>query len=523
MRLLLLFFVCTLTAAGQNLKSGGPLKPEQAIMDIRHYTISLDVDPVTKSIYGYTEIEIRFTEKASVILLDFWHGLKVSQVQVNGRMRPFTHGADDMLRIDQLLDPGTATVRVDYGGKPGIAERAPWTGGFQFEKDSKGNPWIAITCQSEGGKIFFPCKDHPSDKPDEGADLIITVPKGLVAAGPGLLINQSTSGKKTTFHWRTQYPISNYSLVFNIGKFRKVSRPYTTVEGNRVPMDFYVLEEHAGKAPHLLEMLDRTVRILEKYFGEYPWVKEKIGLCETPHLGMEHQTLNAYGNQFRYTTVGGEDFDWLLNHEFGHEWWGNKVSNKDWAHMWIQEGICSFGDALYIREMEGEESYRLRMGDIARKTENKLPVVQGEVLDSDQSYHGDIYGKGAFFMHTLRYVMGDDLFFPALKKLAMDPQFHSITTDDVETLFSQAYGGNLKPLFDLFLRTTEKMVVSMYQTGASTYEIELENLNMEIPLEVVTDAGSNRLMVGKTPVEIKSTTMPVIDPKIFYLKVVIIE
>lgn len=277
-------------------------------MDVRHYTLALEVDPANQAISGYTEIRINYAQMPSVILLDFWKGLSVSRVLVNNKTSRFEHTDDDLLKIEtQHLNPrnlNNQTVRIYYNGKPGIAERPPWVGGFQWEKDSRGNPWVAITCQNEGGKIFFPCKDHPSDEPDEGADLIITVPKGLVVAGPGLLISQKTKGNLTTFHWRTRYPISNYCLVFNIGKFKKVSRPYTTIAGNTVPMDMYVLEENEDKAQSLLTLLEESCRILEKYFGEYPWVKEKIGICETPHLGMEHQTLNAYGNKFRYTKVG---------------------------------------------------------------------------------------------------------------------------------------------------------------------------------------------------------------------------
>ena len=524
--LLICLVVVNLSSTAQNLKSGGPLKPEQAIMDIRHYTLSLDIDPAKKYISGYTDIDLILSQATNVLLFDFWHGLTVSEVRVNGKKQAFQHGEDDLIRIPIEMSAGKISVRVTYAGNPGIALRAPWTGGFQFEKDSKGNPWIALTCQSEGGKIFFPCKDHPSDEPNEGADLYLTVPKGLTAAGPGLLIKATNSKDKSTFHWKTNYTISNYCLVFNIGKYKKVSRMYTTIQGNKVPMDYYVLEENEGKAMHELEMLERTCHILEKYFGEYPWVKEKIGLCETPHLGMEHQTLIAYGNKYRYTKVGNEDFDWLLNHEFGHEWWANKVTNADWAHMWIQEGICSFGDALYFRDMEGEESYLKRMASVARGTANKIPIVQGDAIDSDQTYHGDIYGKGAFFMHTLRFVIGDEMFFPTLKRLATDPQYtydNTITTDDVEELFSSASKQNLKPLFDLFLRTPDKLDIVVKQKGEEKYVINLVNLDMEIPMEVLTSSGKLRLMVGKAPVEFVSTTPPVIDPTVFYIKRVILE
>jgi len=530
MRILLLLIstILILNLSAQNLKSGGVLKPEQANMDIRHYTIALDVDPQQKSINGYTEIDFNLLKPTNNLLFDFWHGLTISQLWVNGKPQTYTHTNDDYIKISlpQELATGKVKVKVAYGGKPGISERAPWTGGFQFEKDSRGNPWIAITCQGEGAKIYFPCKDHPSDEPNEGADLIITVPKGLVVAGPGLLQTVSSKKDKSTYHWKTNYTISNYCILFNVGKYKLVKRIYTTIDGNKVPMEYYVLEENVEKAEHLLDLYEQSCHIQEKYFGEYPWVKEAIRASETPHLGMEHQTDIAYGNKYRYTKLGDKDFDWLLHHEFGHEWWANKVTNRDWAHMWIQEGICTFGDAMATRELAGEEAYLKRMQNTARTAENKFPIVRGEQVESDSAYHGDIYGKASFFMHTLRYIMGDDVFFPTLKKLATDPQYtydHTVVTSDVEKLFSSAYGKSLEPLFHLFLYTTDKLEVHVKQTNETKYLIRLLNLDGPIPIDVQTDAGIQRLMIDKKGTTVTSKTPILVDPKVFYMKKVISE
>ena len=523
---LILFVFASISVYAQDLKSGGVLKPEQAIMDIRHYTVALDVDPTQKYINGYTEIDLNLSQPSNVLLFDFWHGLTVKEILVNGKKESFTHGKDDLVKINSAQQAGKVKVRITYGGKPGVAERAPWTGGFQWEKDSKGNSWISITCQGEGAKIYFPCKDHPSDEPNEGADMIITVPKGLVVTAPGLLQKVTTKGNKSTYHWKTNYTISNYCILFNAGNYKLAKRMYTTVNGNKVPMEYYVLEENFDKAEKLLDLYEQSTKILEKYFGEYPWVKEAIRITETPHLGMEHQTNIAYGNKYRYEKVGNHDFDWLLHHEFGHEWWANKVTNRDWAHMWIQEGICVFGDAMATRELAGEEAYLERMRQTARSTSNRFPIVRGEQVDSDSAYHGDIYGKGAFFMHTLRYVMGDDKFFPTLKKLATDPQYtydNTVITADVEKLFSGAYGKNLQPLFHLFLYTTSKLEVHVRQTKENEYQVKLLNVDMGIPLDVQTDSGIKHLMVDKKPVTVTSKSPVIIDPQVFYLKKVIME
>lgn len=510
----------------QDMKSGGRLKPEQANMDIRHYTLALTVDPAQQSIDGYTEIDLILANPSDVLLLDLTHMLSIKSIQVDGRNSTFNHDSDYIFIRNKTPWPlGRHKIKVAYGGKPFIATRPPWTGGFQWDKDSTGNPWIAISCQGEGGKIYFPCKDHPSDEPNEGADLHITVPKGLVVAGPGLLQSAKQKGNQTTYHWKTNYTISNYCIVFNIGKYKPVTRTYTSVDGNKIPMVFYVLQEHADKAPHHLELLERTCHILEKYFGEFPWAKEQIGVAETPHLGMEHQTMIAYGNKFRYAKVGGEDFDWLMNHEFGHEWWANKVSNKDWAHMWIQEGICSFGDALYYRDMEGEESYLRRMRNTSRNFSGKA-VVLADTADTDLAYSGDIYGKGAFFMHSMRYLIGDEIFFPTLKKLATAPEYtydNFVTTADVEKLFSSASKMDLKPFFDFYLRTTNRFEVSVKQLADDRYRISLLNFDMPLPMEITTNEGTKKLTIDNKGIEVKSTVIPEVDRKGYYYKKVILE
>jgi aminopeptidase N len=507
---------------------GGKLKPEQGNIDVRHYTIDLDLNIPDRSLTGYAIIQCNLKEPATGLLFDLMDSFRISKVSVNGKPAEFTHQRHE-LHITKA-DPwpaGPAVIRVDYGGHPMIAKRPPWDDGFTFTKDSSGHDWVAVTAEGTGGKLFFPAKDHPSDEPDEGVDMTIGVPHGLLVAGPGLLIDVRTAGGLSRFHWKTNYPINNYSIVFNAGDYTIVSRTYTTIEGHTVPMQFYVLKEHSARAPHQLELLERFARVKEKYFGEYPWVKEKIGIVETPHLGMEHQTMNAYGNKFNYTTVGGQDFDGLMNHEFGHEWWGNKVTAGDWADYWIHEGIGTFGDALYTREMEGEAAYERYFQRIAPRIRNDKPIVLGKDIEEEEAYHPDIYPKGAFFMHTLRYVIGDSLFFPALKHLATDPATtyaHTTGTADVEKLFSDAAGMDLSPLFHLFLYTTQKLEIDVHQTAQNVYTIRLFNIDMPLPLEITTDKGTTRQMVdNKKGVVVNSATEPLIDTRVFYLKKVIYE
>ncbi|MEO5946838.1 MAG: M1 family aminopeptidase, partial [Chitinophagaceae bacterium] len=361
------------------MNSGGKLHPLQAIMDIRHYSINLDVDVEHKTIKGNVEIRLNLSKQTDNILLDLVHLMLVEKIKVNNETANF-YQKDDKIYITKAngFKPGQQNINIFYGGEPPVAVRPPWNGGFTWTKDSNGNPWIAINCQFEGGKIYFPCKDHPSDEPNEGVDLNITVPADLVVAGPGLLQKVIAKKGKKTFYWKTNYTISNYCILFNIGKYKVVSDTYTTINGNKVPIDFYVLEVDTAHAKKLIETKIRDTKILEKYFGEYPWVKEKIGIAEVPNSGMEHQTMITFQNKFEYKTIGGQDYSANLFHEYAHEWFANKVTNKDWAHMWIQEGIATYAEALCMLELGGEEAYYEIIDAHKRSIKNKKAVVQGE-------------------------------------------------------------------------------------------------------------------------------------------------
>lgn len=507
--------------------SGGKLNPLQANMDIRHYTINLNVDMDKQTIDGNTEVALNLSAQSDTILLDLLQGYLVTKITVNKAPAKFNH-IDDKIFITNStpFNQGKQLVLIEYSGAPPVAVRPPWGGGFTWTKDSNGNPWMAINCQFEGGKIYFPCKDHPSDEPNDGVDLNITVPSQLVVAGPGLLIKTTQQKDRKTYYWKTNYTISNYCILFNVGKYKVVSDTYTTVNGNKVPIDFYVLEVDTANAKKLIKTKIRDTKILEKYFGEYPWAKEKIGIAEVPNSGMEHQTMITFQNKFDYKTIGGQDYSANLFHEYAHEWWANKVTNKDWAHMWIQEGIATYAEALCMLELGGEEAYNEIINAHKRSIKNKKALVQGEEINTQDTYTGDIYTKGSFFMHSLRFLIGDRIFFPTLKKLATDPAYtydNFVTTTDVEQLFSKASGKNLKPFFDFYLRTTDVLNINIKETGYHKYLVKINNYFMDLPIEISINNKIEKRIITKEGITINSNTPPGVDAKGFYLKKVTYE
>jgi aminopeptidase N len=522
----LLISVGSLMSQGKDISymsSGGKLKPLQAIQDIRHYTINLDVNIAEKKINGNCIIDLILSRQTDTLLFDLVHLLTVEKIKVNGVAVNFTQSDDKIFITHQPgFLAGKQKVDISYGGEPPVAVKPPWSGGFTWSKDVKGNDWISINCQKEGGRLYFPCKDHPSDEPNEGVDMNITVPADLVVAGPGLLQKTVLTKNRKTYSWKTNYTISNYCVVFDIGKYVVASDNYTTVNGNQVPIQFYVLECDSAEAKKLIAIKIRDTKILEKYFGEYPWVKEKIGIAEVPNSGMEHQTMITFNNQFKYGKIGGQDYSSNLFHEYAHEWWANKVTNKDWAHMWIQEGIATYAEALCHFELGGQEAYDKIISGHRRGSRTRKPMVGGEELSEEETYAGNnIYGKGSFFMHSLRYLIGDDIFFPALKKLATDPSTtydNFVTSTDVEQLFSKASNMDLKPFFNFYLRTTDVLDISIKETGYQQWLININNPFMDLPVEVTSNGKTERMLVTKEGLKLTSAMPPIVDGKGYYLK-----
>ena len=231
---------------------------------------------------------------------------------MDGKEVTFTHQNDllDIIPIDCTCDQ----VQIFYGGKTPIAQNPPWTGGFTWEKDQLDNHWMGLSCQGEGAKVFMPALDHPSSEPSEGVDLIFTAPKPYFVASNGQLTEMEEKGDKITYHWSTSYAINNYNINFTMGVFQEEKLDFTSVSSEVIPMHVWVLQENRAKAKELLENLRVSTQTLEKYFGPFPFPKDKIAVVETPYLGMEHQTINAYGNNFQYIPMGSVRYDLSLIH-----------------------------------------------------------------------------------------------------------------------------------------------------------------------------------------------------------------
>ncbi|HEX5342192.1 MAG TPA: M1 family metallopeptidase [Duganella sp.] len=448
------------------LNSGSPRAPEQLAVTFEKVDLALRVDPATKSIRGDAALTFLLKEPLTRIAVELDRNLPVDSASVDGvALAASAIGNPDgrlYLTLPQPLPAGArTTVRIQYHGVPVSAKRAPWDGGFTWSETADGQPWITTTVEGEGCDLFWPCIDHPQGKP-QLIDLHISVPAPLVVAGNGVATGMEEKDGWRTYNWRAKNP-STYGVALNIGPYEMLSADYASKYGNTIPLRMWYVKGHDKQAQGLFNEFKPMLDFFENRVGPYPFGDEKMGVVETPHLGMEHQTINAYGNGYKKSPLG---YDWLLHHELSHEWFGNQMTNADWDDMWLHESFGSYMQPLYMESLRGEREFQEVLFDFRKQVSNKAPIVSGKsqrIEDIYQDQRGgpglDIYVKGALVLHTLRNLIGDDPFFTATRRMVygtatpapgnFQPRWSS--TKEFIQFANEASGRDLQWFFDAYL------------------------------------------------------------------------
>jgi aminopeptidase N len=525
--------------------SGGPILPEQAAYDVTFYELSLRVDPPTRSIAGSASTVATVVSPLRHLVLDLDTLLTVARVfNLEARdARPLEwERRGGRLWIDlgsQRTAGSEVAVRVDYQGAPRVAPRAPWDGGFVWSETPAGDPWIATAVQGHGPDLWWPAKDHVSDKPDSVA-IRIRVPEPLVVATNGRLVRVEQHDDATrTYHWFVSTPISAYNVALNIAPYREVEEEFRSVSGEAFPVVFYVLPEAEERGRAFMPEILRHLAFYEKYLGPYPFRADKYGVAQTPHLGMEHQTIIAYGAAFNPGAMtGGRDwgFDALHHHELSHEWFGNLVTNADWKDMWLHEGFGTYMQALYAEELGGPELYHQYMASNRSGFSNSAPLAPRESRTAGEIYFdsgSDIYTKGAWVLHSLRYLIGDEAFFDALRRMAYpDPalemmtegeQTRFATTDDFVRIAEEEYGQDLDWFFEVYVRQPQLPQLVAERTGDRirvSWDVP-SGIAFPMPLDVLLNGRRQRISLpagGSSEVTLPEPGDIVIDPDSWVLR-----
>ncbi|HAB26523.1 MAG TPA: peptidase M1 [Xanthomarina gelatinilytica] len=493
----------------------GSITPERAWWDLTYYHLDVKIAPETKSISGKNTIQYTVLEPYKVMQIDLQAPLKITKVVQNSKELDVKHNgnAHFISLIDQQQKGSIQSLDVYYEGKPREAKKAPWDGGFTWEEDKNGFPFIATSCQGLGASVWWPNKDHMYDEVDSML-ISVNVPKNLTNISNGILRNIEKHRDNTvTSHWFVSNPINNYGVNVNIGDYEHFSEIY---EGEKGPltMDYYVLRDNLVRAKNHFKDAPKMMKAFEHWFGPYPFYEDGFKLVEVPYLGMEHQSSVTYGNQYKKGYLGndvsgsgwGLKFDFIIIHESGHEWFANNITYKDIADMWIHESFTSYSENLYVDYYYGKEASSEYVIGVRKNIKNDKPIIGPYNVNKEGS--GDMYYKGANMLHTLRQLIEDDEKWRDILRGLNKTFYHqTVTTQQIENYISEQSGIDLTAFFNQYLRDT-RIPTLEYSIDNNQLRYRWINIveDFDMPIQVTLD--NNKQWIYPTA---EWKTMPIED------------
>ena len=481
----------------------GGLRFERNCFDVQRYDLNIKINPGERSIVGFNDITFKVVEPTKKIQLDLFDNMKVDSIVWNAQKLQYKRDFDAVFISfpKELTKDNTEKVRFYYSGKPKVAKNAPWDGGFVFKKDSNGKDFIAVAVQGTGASLWYPVKDSQTDEPDKGASIKVAVPNGLMNVSNGRFIKKEAAGNDyTRWDWEVKNPINNYTITVNIADYIHIHD-----ELGNLDLDYYVLRENKEKAlEHFKADVKPMMECFQAKFGEYPFAEDGYKLVETPYLGMEHQSAVAYGNKYKKGYMGmdisgtgeGMFFDYIVIHETGHEWFGNSVTSKDIADMWIHEGFTTYSETVFIECEKGYEAAMKYINGQSRSVQNDRPIIGKFGVNNEGS--GDMYFKGALFLNTLRHIVNNDSkWWAILLKYSNTFKKKIIDTPTVIDFFNKETGRNLTPVFNQYLKYTSipKLEIKAYKKRFQ-YRWVTDEPNFEMPIDIMI--GDKKIRLNPT-------------------------
>lgn len=500
----------------------GALRPERTCYDVNFYDLHLKIMPQQQSIEGSNTLHFTTVASTRRIQIDLAEKLKIQSIVWNGQSLPFSRSFNAVfVDFPEVLAPGAShAITVKYAGKPRVAPSPPWNGGFVWKKN-KESWWVGVACEHLGASSWWPCKDHLTEKPDS-MRITIGVPEGYQAVANGNLRSTQPAGDQyVDYEWFVSYPINSYCVTFYMGKFVNFNEVYTNASGS-FAIDYYVMEHSLDSAKAYYSQTKDIVRVYEKYFGEYPYPRDGMGMVEAPYAGMEHQGAIAIGDEYGsrkrrpYDEIG---YDYLLVHETAHEWWGNTVTMGDMADAWISESFATYAEHIFMLDLYGEDEYlnvvSKNMGEIM----NLWPMVGNRDVNDNTFLGGDIYKKGAAMLHSLRCELNDDsLFFGLIKGFFTARKFKTTTTLDFITFVNTETGRDYTDFFKKYLYDKTPPVLEYdfaLKDGELQFAYHWVNVgkNFRMPFGLVINNEEGIRLEGTTDVQVFELE----DVKRFYI------
>ncbi|MGO1585513.1 MAG: M1 family metallopeptidase, partial [Mesonia sp.] len=469
----------------------GSLRPERTNFDVLKYDLHVKVDPEEKYISGVNSITLKVLKSAQRLQLDLFENMNVDSIVFQGKQLSYQREFNAVFIDFPLPLDGNKEIKVDfyYSGNPIVAKNAPWDGGFIFTEDENEKPWVSVAVQGTGASLWYPNLDHQSDEPEE-AEIHVAAPNGLMNVSNGRF-----TGKKdlqngyTEWSWKVSNPINNYNIILNIGDYVHLHDTYQDLD-----LDYYVLSYNKEKAREQFKEVSPMMDCFYEKFGAYPFVEDSYKLVETPYLGMEHQSAVGYGNGFKNGYLGkdlsgtgvGLKWDFIIIHESAHEWFGNSITAKDIADMWIHEAFTTYAESVYVECRWGKEDALTYLFGLRGSVMNNSEIIGDYGVNTEGS--SDMYYKGANMLNTIRGVINDDeKWWALLKEYTENYKHQIIDTPTVINYFEKHTKASLTPIFNQYLNYARLPELQLKKKNNKVYarwETDVEDFAMPLILKV---------------------------------------
>jgi aminopeptidase N len=427
--------------------------------DVLDYRLSVDIDPDTTVFVGSVRIRFNNPSEDNSIVLDASSPVHVDSVTSAGVPLTFDQAGDSLVvmlnNINRVGHEDSLTVWYKshaFESVSGLTNREYVVRANSEDEWERG---VIIASMSEplDAHTWWPCKDDPLDKAT--ATIIITSPDSLTAVSNGFLQSDSDNGDGThTSIWRTEHPIATYLVSIAVSDYTHFESSCDAI--NPVEIHNWVFPPHSNHAEIDFAPLCEMINFMESFCGEYPFSDEKYGHAEFVTMfqgAMEHQTVTSYG--FGLIT-GDNSFDTIILHELSHQWFGNLVTPKEWADIWLNEGFATYCQALWEEHKFGQDGYLSFISPLPERVGYWIDRPSVYDPPPTQLFNDVVYDKGAWILHMLRMRIGDDIFFELLWAWLNDSgrPYHNATTSDFTSLASGMAGEDLSLFFDSYLTET---------------------------------------------------------------------
>lgn len=447
---LILTFVLSITG-GRALAQSDPHFPADRPLDLNHLKLDLRVDLKKKTAGGSATIDLtalREVETITFNAVDF----DVSGARILGP------GNESATPVKFVNDGKTITITLPAAIKPGDKTRVQIdykvtdpVSGLSFFAPDKEDPEAPYVVWSQGESVtnryWVPCFDHPNEK--QTTEIVCTVDKPNMALSNGRLLKKTENADGTaTYHWLQDKPHVAYLMTLVVGEY--VTK---TDMWRGKPVSYHVREKFKDQIDNSFADTPKMLEYFSNKIGvEYPWDKYDQVCCYNFGGGMENTSATTLteGTLHDDRAHLDDDSDGLVAHELAHQWWGDLLTCKDWAHLWLNEGFASYFEALWDEHDLGAEEFACNMMRKARGAIDggkDKPIVYRRYEDPDEQFDGRAYPKGAWVLHMIRRRLGDDLFWKVLKEYATRYAYQTVETSDLRRVIEDVTGRAFERFF----------------------------------------------------------------------------